>query len=187
MTSSFRFGWLLISNWLLSLSVVRAQSSPTLTLTIIPSSYSSQGSSKPEILFSNRGHFHVLLTNVSPRPVTLFEEWNSWGYYGLSFEITYSDGRKVLATRGPRGWDKNFPSTFTVAPQGYYVFEVSFDRTWTFSPRAESKSGDSVTCQLRAIYSVERQKGDEELVDPGAPAPWVGTVGSQEATYLLWP
>lgn len=187
MTGLFRVGWLLVSSWLLSLPIVRAQRSPTLTLTIIPSSYSSQGSAKPVLSFSHRGHFHVLLTNVSPHPVILFEEWNSWGYYGLSFEITYPDGRKLLATRAPRGWDKNFPSTFTLAPQGYYVFEVSFDRTWTSSPRTASKSGDSVSCQLRAIYSIERQKGDEELVAPGVSTPWAGTVLSQEATYLLWP
>ncbi len=179
-------GWLLAAGWLLSATCpALAQSAPELTLTIIPSSYGSGEAPKPEIWFA-RGHFHVLLTNVSAHPIILFEEWNSWGCYGLSFDITYPDGRKVHATRAPRGWDKNFPSTFTLAPHGYYVFEVSFDHTWLPSLRAESESDQSLACRLRAIYAIARQENDADL-SPGAPLPWTGTVQSSEDSYKVWP
>jgi hypothetical protein len=188
MTALLRHGWFLVASWLMSSSyLVNAQSAPELTLTIIPSTYGNRDLTKPEIWFSHRSHFHVLLTNVSAHPVTLFQEWNSWGYYGLAFEVTYPDGRKVITTRGPRGWDKNFPSTFTLAPQGHYVFEVSFDHTWTSSPRTEPTSGHGLSCRLRALYSIERQKDDDMLLEPGAPLPWAGTVQSKEEAYLLWP
>lgn len=190
MAPLLRYGWLLAASWLMSSACpVLAQSSSELTLTIIPSSYSNHVPPKPEIWFSHRGHFHVLLTNVSAHPVTLFQEWNSWGYYGLSFEITYPDGRKVQATRATRGWDKNFPSTFVLAPQGYYVFEVSFDRTWTPSLRTEPSGRQGLLCRLRALYSIARQENDTALLElePGAPLPWTGTVQSTEESYTVWP
>lgn len=188
MTSLLRYGGLLAAGWVLSAPCpALAQSAPELTLTIIPSSYGSGAAPKPEIWFAYRGHFHVLLTNVSAHPVTLFQEWNSWGYYGLSFDITYAYGRKVHATRAPRGWDKNFPSTFTLAPQGYYIFEVSFDRTWLPSPRTEPTSGHGLACRLRASYSIARQEDDTDALPLGAPLPWTGTVQSNEDAYVVWP
>lgn len=188
MATLLPYGWLLAAGWLLRAPCpALAQSTPELTLTIIPSSYGSGETPKPEIWFTYRGHFHVLLTNVSAHPLTLFQEWNSWGYYGLSFDITYPDGRKVHATRAPRGWDKDFPSTFTLAPHGYYVFEVSFDRTWLSSPRTEPTSGQGLSCRLRAIYSIARQEDDAHSFPPGAPLPWTGTVQSSEDAYRVWP
>jgi hypothetical protein len=174
---------------LVSLSLLGA-SSPVnaqqpLTLTIIPTTYASRLSPGPTITFSQRGHFHVLLTNTSTEPVTLFEEWNSWGYYGLSFELTYADGRQVQVQRKPRGWDKNFPSTFTVAPLGYYVFEVRFDDTWLNSPRLAPYTGQPINCRLRAVYSVS--PFEEPLRGQPQVQPWVGEVVSPVLSCTLWP
>ena len=110
-------------------SACTAQRPPAFTLTIIPTSYSG-GSGRATIALHRR--FHVLLTNTSPDTLAIYEEWNSWGYYGLSFEITYPDGRKVVARKAPRGWDKNFPSTTVIAPHGCYVFNVDFNITPTW-------------------------------------------------------
>ncbi|MGI4821713.1 MAG: hypothetical protein ACRYFV_10940 [Janthinobacterium lividum] len=185
MTRLFLRWCLLLSISLLgALCPAKAQNQPNLTLTILPTTYASSGGAGPTISFG-RGHFHVLLTNTSAAPVTLFEEWNSWGYYGLSFELTVADGRRLQVSRKPRGWDKNFSSTFTLAPQGSYVFEVSFDQTWTNSPRQAPHTGEPLVCRLRAIYSIAPT--EEPLRPDPTVHPWAGTVSSQEQTYALWP
>lgn len=179
---------LLTSGWLLMISgPVRAQHQPALALTIVPTTYSSRLSSEATISFGERPHFHVLLTNLSAEPVTLFEEWNSWGYYGLSFELTYADGRKVAVAKGPRAWTRNFPSTITLAPQGYYVFEVSFDKTWVPAIRTEPYTGHGIACRLRALYTIGPTKEGLDYLTERDVHPWAGTVASEEKPYTVWP
>lgn len=113
---------------LATLAPVLAQTPAKLTLQIVPTTYSSLISPEPTIRFSTSPHFHVLLTNTSAVPIALFEEWNSWGYYGLSFALTYPDGRTVRVVKASRMWKRNFPSTITLAPGGFYVFDVTLDR-----------------------------------------------------------
>lgn len=181
---------LLTSGWLLgTVGQVGAQDRPALILTIIPTTYSSRLSPAPTISFGERDHFHVLLTNTSAEPVTLFEEWNSWGYYGLLFEMTYADGRKVRVSRGLRAWTRNFPSTITLAPQGYYVFEVSFDESWTHSVRTEPYAGQGIACRMRAIYTIaplDSLDKQHSFLGRGV-HPWSGTVTSDEQPYTVWP
>ena len=163
-----------------------AQSQPELILTIVPASYSSGVSKKAYISFDHTNHFHVLLTNNSSGPIKLFEEWNSWGYYGLSFEITYSDGRKVQSARERRGCDKNFPSTVTIAPHGYYIFDVNFnndskkDYVWVNSVRSEKRSDDGTHCSMRAIYFIESSSASIEE------HAWTGTITSEIRPYTIW-
>lgn len=164
-----------------------AQSQPALALTIVPTTYSSLLSQEPTISFSHRGYFHVLLTNISSEPVNIFQEWNSWGYYGLSFEITYPDGRRIWSTKKSRGWDKNFPSAITLAPHGYYVFAVDFGPEWVNSIRTEPKSDHGIKCKMRAIYSIEPTKDDMMVRLEGVEPVWSGTIGSEESAYTIWP
>ncbi|UOQ71772.1 hypothetical protein [Hymenobacter cellulosilyticus] len=164
-----------------------AQTKPRLTLTIIPTDYSNNVSVGPVISFDHTGCFYVLLTNTSERPVNLFEEWNSWGYFGLSFDLTYTDGRKVRAVKAGRGWDKNFASTVTIAPGGFFVFPVTFNTdpkigdVWQNSPRSKKINGPGVSCRMRAVYSIESSR---EATEHKA---WTGTITSPEATYTIWP
>jgi hypothetical protein len=178
----------LTSAWFLVTSgPVRAQTHPALALTIVPTTYASRLSSEATISFGARPHFHVLLTNLSAEPVTLFEEWNSWGYDGLSFELTYADGRKVALTRAPRNWYRNYPSTLTLAPQGYYVFEVRFDQTWVPSLRTEPPAVHGIACRLRARYTIAPAEQSLERLELRDVHPWAGTVASEEKPYIIWP
>ncbi|MGI4871627.1 MAG: hypothetical protein ACRYFX_10665 [Janthinobacterium lividum] len=143
-------------------SVCVAQSSPAFTLTIVPTNYAG-GPERATISLHKR--FHVLLTNTSPDSLAIYEEWNSWGYYGLSFEITYPDGRKVASYKGLRYWTKNFPSTITIAPHGCYVFDVDFEPdstaggVWVNSIRKEPGfTQNGICCRMRAIYSIHDEK-----------------------------
>ncbi|MCB2377490.1 hypothetical protein LGH70_07850 [Hymenobacter sp. BT635] len=164
-----------------------AQTKPCLTLTIIPTTYSTNYSVSPVISFSHTGCFHVLLTNTSEQPVNLFEEWNMWGHSALSFEIIYPNGQKTRSVRAKLIWDKNFPSTVTIAPHGFYVFNVTFNTdpkegdVWQNSPRSKESYDHGVSCRVRAIYSIESSKQATEA------KAWTGTVNSPVRSYIIWP
>lgn len=57
----------------------------------------------------------VLLINHTDTAVSFFEDWNSWGYFNLYFEINAKD-TTYLITKKDRYWDKNFPSFKTLFP-----------------------------------------------------------------------
>ncbi len=159
-----------------------------LTLQIVPTSYSS--SSSPEATISFPPHFHVLLTNISAAPVALFEEWNSWGYYGLSFVLTYPNGRTVRVEKKPRGWDKNFPSTVIIAPGGFYIFDVDFDpEIWEHSPRLRKPTTNGLRCRLRAVYTIAPriESRIDSMMLLGTGPLWMGTLTSAERPVTLWP
>ncbi len=177
--------FVLTSSWLLGARVyVVAQDHPALTLTIVPTTYATPRSPNAVISLIGSKHFHVLLTNTSATPITLFEEWNSWGYFGLSFDITYADGHQVHMFKAARGWDKNFPSTLILAPNGFYVFDVNFDTTWANSIRLQPPSSQGIACRLRAVYSIAPIK--TPLLDKEELSAWTGTVESAELPYTIW-
>jgi len=151
------------------------QERPALALAIIPARYAS-AQAATSILCSEGERFHVLLTNQSAQPVTLFQEWNSWGYYGLSFDVTYADGRRVWVEKEPRPWRHNYPSTFTLPPRGSYVFDVILGpEHWVNSPRPALR----LACRLRARYTIEPSPESKDM--------WTSTVVSAENAYVLWP
>ncbi|UYZ61237.1 hypothetical protein [Hymenobacter latericus] len=133
----------------------------------------------------------MLLTNVSASPVALFEEWNSFGYYGLSFIVTYPNGRTLRVAKKPRGWDKDFPSTVTIAPGGFYLFDVDFDPTiWAHSPRLEKPTANGgLRCKLQAVYTSAPQKlSDMDSMWTAKEVPiWTGTLSSAHMPVTLWP
>jgi hypothetical protein len=180
---------------LATLAPASAQSAAKLTLQIVPTTYSSLNSPEPTINFSASRHFHVLLTNTSALPIALFEEWNSSGYYGLSFALTYPDGRTVRVVKSPRMWERNFPSTITLAPGGFYVFDVTFaPNTWQNSPLQEllpvqkKRTGEPIRCRMRAIYTITPDDDSRKnaWTKKGVPV-WTGTIKSAEKAYILWP
>ncbi|MBD2767539.1 hypothetical protein IC235_06505 [Hymenobacter sp. BT664] len=152
------------------------------TLTIVPARYAD--AVFPDDVLSasgDRSLFHVLLYNPSDKPLRLFEEWNSWGYFGLSFDLTYPDGRVVHSEKTSVGWDKNVPTFTVIAPKGYYVFEVSFDPSrWKNSVLLEKSGEHGRKCRLRAIYSIP---SDPEAVKYGV---WTGTIRSAERAYIVY-
>ncbi len=53
-------------------------------------------------------HISVVLQNSSSKPINVFQEWNSWGAYNLTLEITSVDGRvldkPLVVTNGGMAW-----------------------------------------------------------------------------------
>lgn len=182
---------MLTSLWLLGATVyAQTKPQPALTLTIIPTSYTTYSNQRsPQATISLEGdnsHFHVLLTNKSAKPVTIFEEWNSWGYFGLSFDITYPDGHKMHTVKAAQEWFKNAPTTTTIVPNGFYVFDVTFDTTWVNSIRRQPALPQGNACRLRAIYSIAPTKSLPLALDKRVVKAWTGTVKSAELPYIIW-
>jgi hypothetical protein len=100
----------------------------------------------------NPDEFYIVLTNVSKQPQSVWEDWNSWGYQAISFELVTEDGKKYIISRAPEGFDKNFPSTYTVAPGEHQVFAIRLDKWWETHPSLPKISEIPVT--LKAIYEV---------------------------------
>lgn len=69
-------------------------------------------------------NINVLFINHTDTAVSFFEDWNSWGYYNLSFEIR-SGNTSFLITKKERDWPKNFPSFKTLFPGD--SLELRFD------------------------------------------------------------
>lgn len=101
-----------------------------LTLSIVASEdYPQPNDHGERMLFNGESQmFYVVLANHSNTPATICEEWNSMGWGQLSFIATLPDGTVVDLRKRPRSWSRNFFSTFTIPPGGYYVFPEHFDK-----------------------------------------------------------
>ena len=154
------------------------------TLIIIPAHYASDASST-DALYTR---FHVLFYNPSDKSLRLFDERYSWGYFGLSFTVTYPDGRVEHVKKKGRGWDKNVPFSWTIEPKGYYVFDVFFDPgIWTDSVLLEKSGSESRKCRLQAIYSIEPSPEAVKGSQWGGPeGVWTGTIRSEERAYIVY-
>lgn len=73
-------------------------------------------------------HINIVLQNVSDKPLSLYEEWNSWGAYNLSLEISAIDGKTLdkplIISKGMMIWRGNIPSTEILDARGVAVREV---------------------------------------------------------------
>src|SRR5215467_6891522 len=77
-----------------------------------------------------RREFYVLLSNVSKQPQTVWEDWNSWGYQTISFEITTAGGTRYFLSKRRQAFTRNFPSTVLVEPGEHVVYPVQLDQWW---------------------------------------------------------
>jgi hypothetical protein len=156
-----------------------------LSLVIIPSNYASDIWSEDPVRIDDtadlyleipQSAFYVMLSNNSEQAVRIFQDWNSWGYFGLSFEMESADGEKTTMTKQKSAWSKNFPSYFDIAKGGHHIFPVNFsDENWKISYR-----GEPMRCRLKAIYSVEKSEEAEKY------HVWTGEVCSSSNYYRIW-
>lgn len=133
--------------------------------------------------YNNRNEpFHVVVRNVSDKPVRVWESWNSWGYDRLTFEVTDSAGKTTIAERAPCNFTRNFPSALTIEPGESYVLRVKFeDKTlWQGFPRPTEGTAE-VT--IRAVFAIEESDESKEH------NVWTGKVVSKavSAKFSQWP
>ncbi len=125
-------------------------------------------------------HFHVIVSNVSGQPQRIWQEWCSWGYFGLTFELTDDQGKKWVAQKCPRDWDKNFPSTWTLDPHESLALDVYFTDTniWQGFPMPR-QSSQTVTMQ-----AVLEFKPDDNSRQIGV---WTGRAVSKAEKVAFYP
>lgn len=156
-------------------------SGPALAVRIVPTSFREESRRSIE-LYRPESHFHVVVTNISTRPVRLWKEWCSWGYFNLSFVVIGRDGRTLTVKKKNRGWDKNYPDSTIVPPGEHVVYEVAFDDERWIDPPLPPATGlrEPRWVKMKAVYEVG---ADEQARKHGV---WTGRITSPEETYLIY-
>lgn len=184
---SLRIGLAWLAGWLGVLCVawseeaqgLVARGEGVLSLEVVPPKVAGAGG-VPEIRFRSEKQapcFHVVLTNVSEHTARLWETWNSWGFYNLTFELTDAEGKRRTVERWCAGWSRNFASWFLLKPGERYVFDIWFPGEWRGLPEVKGKAQE---VSLRAVYAIPE---DDSARTVGV---WSGTVRSAEVKVRLW-
>jgi hypothetical protein len=134
----------------------------------------------PRPFTRRNNNFYVLLTNVSSKPVRVWQEWCSWGYYSLQLEVFEQDGTEHLLKKKPTNFLANFPDFVELEPGGSVVWKVDIEPSvweglsWLPTNRAER-------VKLKAIYKVKTAENDEDNRDLGVDRMgiWTGTASSK--------
>jgi hypothetical protein len=123
------------------------------SLSIVPETSRGEGfGSSIEMAHDKPRDFYVVLTNSSSEPQAVWEDWNSWGYQTVSFELTTVDGKKFHVSRRPGIFTVNFPSTFLIPPGEHQVYAIRLDQWWETQPSLPKT--DEMAITLKAIYEV---------------------------------
>jgi hypothetical protein len=147
------------------------------SLAVVPTS-SSGGVGGITMAEHKPNEFYVVFTNISEQPQAVFEQWNSWGYFAISFEFTTDEGRNTTIFRKRTvAFTKNNPSTFAVAAGEHQVFPVRLDKWWHTQPAL--RKSDEMPVKVKAIYEVS---ATPESAKQGV---WTGRVESKTYDFTL--
>ncbi len=124
--------------------------------------------------------FEVHLLNASKKPVNLHDEWNSWGYYNLKFEIGDRFGTRYWVTKKPWVWYRNFETSTEVKPGETMIIPVTLtDEIWGgLQPVRDADKVDNFMCFIRAIYEQYPQMAGPKIDDSNKVSLWQGTSSS---------
>jgi hypothetical protein len=145
-----------------------------LRIAIVPASRNSFGTP----LYMN-APFALVLHNQTGAPISVWEEWCSWGWYSVSLDLTSPTGQKFKLTRGMRAWTMNGPSPFIIPPNQFYVWGVDLcDGTWEgvptalFAPHSEWK--------MKARFHIDRSSEAKSM------SVWTGTIESEVLEFKAY-
>ena len=126
-------------------------------------------------------HFHVIVRNISQKPVRLWTDRFSWGYGNLSFEQVGEGDKIIRIAKKPRAWTKNFPDWLELQAGESYVLDVNLFNAdvWENTPAVDPTLKPKVVT-LRAIYET---RPDEESTKLGV---WTGKITSVTEAYAIW-
>jgi hypothetical protein len=103
----------------------------------------------------------VVITNASNQPLRLWNEWCSWGYFNLSFQVTDENGKTGTVKKTSPIFEPNVPSWSVLQPGDHQVIEVSFDpRTWLDPVLPEARKYREV--KMMAVFEVPEDKETKE-------------------------
>jgi hypothetical protein len=120
------------------------------------------------------GAVPVVVANRTSAELGVWREWCSWGWFQLTFEVRGPDGHVVTIRKAERGWDKNFPDHWTLAPGEPLVLTANLLdlEVWRWSSPIAGLRGK--TLEVRAVFfAAEAEEGREAGVFHGlVSSPW---------------
>jgi len=127
----------------------------------------------------SHGSFHVLITNTSGQPQNIWKAWNSWGYYGLSFEVTDEHGKTWTVHKGEHIFGPDGPDYWTIDPHESLVIDVDYSSAeWEEGFPPSTKEPRIFT--MRAIFEIKPDGASKKY------SVWTGRVVSKVGTYTLY-
>jgi len=101
---------------------------------------------------------NVLIINHTDTVTSFFEDWNSWGYFNISFQIRSGDTTYTVYKKD-RDWDKNFPSFKTLFPgdtmQMKFSLNINDCDSSPFNGKIQVNSKRPET--IKAAYKLNRE------------------------------
>lgn len=124
-------------------------------------------------------HFPVVLRNISDKPVNIWQQDNSWGYYDLSFELRDGSGKTWVARKVTTAFHSNGPMFWTLKPNETLVIDVCFTndqksdwQKWNGFPRNQ-------TVSMRAVFAIHKDASTKKY------SVWTGRVVSAWNRYFF--
>ncbi|EMY16126.1 hypothetical protein LEP1GSC043_2940 [Leptospira weilii str. Ecochallenge] len=109
---------------------------------------------------SNKITFHVLVKNVSNKEVRIWQGWNSWGYYNLSFQIQINQENVDIYKTQEKEWPKNFPAFWSIKPNEFVILNVTFNvKTW---PKLKDLKLKNEKVKIKCIYEIKEDSSSKE-------------------------
>ena len=133
------------------------------------------------IQVGHKSDFHVVLTNQSDSDIRLWEEWNSWGFNNLTFEVLDDKGKSVgTIKKMSHNWTVNGPSYVELAPNQHHVIDVNLNCfKWDVPPEPLDEGEEPPDYRLVAKYTVS------ECADSREQSVWTGTIETDPVDIKL--
>jgi len=167
--------YMMVLGWLTSgFGVLHAAEKP-FAVSIVPEDRDANGA-RIRWTKSNKRNFYVVLSNVTANPQPVFEDWNSWGYQSISFDLVWAGGKTAKVKLKPQNFTRNAPSTYTLLPKGHQVFLITFNEEWEGKPNFKEAWAK---VKLKAIYEIRATKESKEI------GVWVGRIESEQIDVTI--
>ncbi|TAE54717.1 MAG: hypothetical protein EAZ89_06395 [Bacteroidetes bacterium] len=132
---------------------------------------------KREIAVDRYPRLYVLLTNISPRPVKLWKDWNTWGYFNLTLQWTAGGQTRLIRRKAPKNWDGDFSDFWVLPPNESVILEIDMSSgEWEGIP---DLYGETIPATLRAVYE---NKPDALATEFGV---WVGRIATEPVEVVF--
>jgi hypothetical protein len=124
----------------------------------------------------SQSHFHFLLFSER-NGLKVYDEWNMWGYFARTFDLTVAGTKNYQVTRRDRIWDKYFPKSVTIDRGEVLATDIYLcDGSWSVSPKLPVQT---VSVNMIGRYTLRPRTG------PAASSSffplediWIGTINS---------
>jgi uncharacterized repeat protein (TIGR01451 family) len=174
----FRLMLIIAAALALSPEVVRSEQPPLLISIGVPAD--PQG--KRELMWGEHLRkdywFPVVVTNLSDKPVRIWEQGCSWGNQSIFFEATEKDGALTTARLQIKPPTETVPDFYEIAPKDSSVYRIYYNDTNQWKGFPAPGPGVTKKVTMQAVLRIEPD--DSEAKKLGI---WTGEVRSTPREY----